>query len=69
MRVHQAYRYALDPTPDQAVAPASHCGAARYAFNWALGRVKAALEQRRESRQRGTLPRRRGSSPALTGKH
>jgi putative transposase len=44
MRVHQAYRYALDPTPGQAAALASHCGAARFAFNWALAHVKAAME-------------------------
>ncbi|MFJ2029386.1 helix-turn-helix domain-containing protein [Streptosporangium sp. NPDC087985] len=53
VRVHQAYRYALDPTPEQAVALASHCGAARYAFNWALGRVKAALEQREAEKTYG----------------
>ncbi|MFF3440651.1 IS607 family element RNA-guided endonuclease TnpB [Streptosporangium sp. NPDC002721] len=46
MRVHQAYRYALDPTPEQARMLASHCGAARFAFNWALARVKAAMDQR-----------------------
>ncbi|MEV4376264.1 IS607 family element RNA-guided endonuclease TnpB [Streptosporangium sp. NPDC049644] len=46
MRVHQAYRYALDPTPEQAEALASHCGAARFVFNWGLARVKAALDQR-----------------------
>ncbi|MEV6859849.1 IS607 family element RNA-guided endonuclease TnpB [Streptosporangium subroseum] len=46
MRVHQAYRYALDPTPEQAAALASHCGAARVAFNWGLARIKAALNQR-----------------------
>ncbi|WP_440105010.1 helix-turn-helix domain-containing protein, partial [Streptosporangium sp. H16] len=34
MRVHLAYRYALDPTPEQARLLASHCGAARFAFNW-----------------------------------
>ncbi|WP_329090461.1 IS607 family element RNA-guided endonuclease TnpB [Streptosporangium sp. NBC_01469] len=46
MRVHQAYRYALDPTPEQARLPASHCGAARFAFNWGLARIKAAMNQR-----------------------
>ncbi|MFF5206067.1 IS607 family element RNA-guided endonuclease TnpB [Streptosporangium sp. NPDC000396] len=46
MRVHQAYRYALAPTTEQAHALASHCGAARFAFNWGLGLVKAALDQR-----------------------
>jgi hypothetical protein len=33
--VIQAYRFALDPTPRQRRALASHCGAARYAYNWA----------------------------------
>ncbi|MGV9538195.1 IS607 family element RNA-guided endonuclease TnpB [Streptosporangium sandarakinum] len=46
MKVTQAYRYALDPTPGQAAALASHCGAARFAFNWGLALVKAALSQR-----------------------
>ena len=46
MRVHQAYRYALDPTPEQARLLASHCGAARFAFNWGLARIKAAMNQR-----------------------
>ncbi|MFJ2029760.1 IS607 family element RNA-guided endonuclease TnpB [Streptosporangium sp. NPDC087985] len=58
MRVHQAYRYALDPTPEQAAALASHCGAARYAFNWALGRVKAALEQREAEKTYGVAAER-----------
>jgi putative transposase len=42
-----AYRFALDPTPDQDAALRSHCGAARKAFNWALGQVKAVMDQRR----------------------
>ncbi|MGS2646354.1 helix-turn-helix domain-containing protein, partial [Streptosporangium sp. LJ11] len=46
MRVHQAYRYALDPTPEQARLLASHCGASRFAFNWGLARIKAAMDQR-----------------------
>jgi Helix-turn-helix domain len=47
MAVMQAYRFALDPTPRQARALASHCGAARFAFNWGLGLVKQRLDQRR----------------------
>jgi putative transposase len=31
--VIQAYRYALDPAPRQRRALASHCGAARVAYN------------------------------------
>jgi len=44
--VTQAYMFALDPTPRQTRALASHCGAARYAFNWALKLVKQRLDQR-----------------------
>jgi hypothetical protein len=46
IEVHQAYRYALDPTPRQARALASHCGAARFAYNWGLSLVKERLSQR-----------------------
>jgi putative transposase len=45
--VIQAYRFALDPTPRQRRALASHCGAARVAYNWGLHLVKARLDQRR----------------------
>jgi Helix-turn-helix domain len=44
--VLQAYRFALDPTPRQRRALASHCGAARVAHNWGLKLVKHRLEQR-----------------------
>jgi len=47
MTVHQAYRFALDPTPRQQRALASHAGAARFAFNWGLRLVKQRLEQRK----------------------
>jgi putative transposase len=43
----QAYRFALDPTPTQRRALASHCGAARVAYNWGLHLVHERLEQRR----------------------
>jgi putative transposase len=45
--VIQAYRFALDPTPGQRRALASHCGAARYAYNWGRDLVQQRLEQRR----------------------
>src|SRR5215218_4823051 len=45
--VTQAYRFALDPTPIQRRALASHCGAARVADNWGLALVKTRLDQRR----------------------
>jgi putative transposase len=44
--VLQAYRFALDPTPRQARALASHAGAARFAYNWAVRRILANWAQR-----------------------
>ena len=44
--VTQAYRFALDPTPRQRRALASHCGAARVAYNWGLALVKLRLDER-----------------------
>jgi hypothetical protein len=41
-----AYRFALDPTPAQERDMASHCGAARVAYNWGLAHVKAVAGQR-----------------------
>jgi putative transposase len=46
--VIQAYRFALDPTPRQRRALASHCGGARYAYNWGLGLVKTRIDQRHD---------------------
>lgn len=51
--VIQAYRFALDPAPAQEAALASHCGAARFAFNWGLARVRASLDQRAAQRTYG----------------
>lgn len=48
--VTQACQFALDPTPEQADALRSHCGAQRKAFNWGLARVKANLGQREAER-------------------
>jgi putative transposase len=44
--VIQAYKFALDPSPAQGRALASHCGAARFAFNWGLARVEQRLDER-----------------------
>jgi putative transposase len=44
--VHQAYRFALDPTPRQQRRLASHTGAARFAYNWGLALVEQRLEAR-----------------------
>ena len=40
MKVTQAYRFALDPSPAQARALRSHAGAARFAWNWGLARSR-----------------------------
>lgn len=58
--VIQAYRFALDPTPKQQRALASHCGAARFAFNWGLALVKDRMDARQAGDEAGvpwTLPR------------
>ena len=39
----RAYRFALDPTSAQTRALASHCGAARKAFNEGLAMSRGAL--------------------------
>jgi transposase len=53
MLVMLAYRYALDLTPAQQRPVAAHAGAARFAFNWALARAKAVLDQRAAERSYG----------------
>ncbi|MFG3291796.1 IS607 family element RNA-guided endonuclease TnpB [Streptomyces sp. NPDC048179] len=45
--VVQAFRFALDPNAVQEAALRSHCGAARAAYNWAVGWVEASWWQRR----------------------
>jgi putative transposase len=54
--VLQAFRYELDPNNAQRSALASHAGAARYAWNWGLVRVKEALEARRAESASGAAP-------------
>jgi putative transposase len=46
MLVTQAYKFALDPTPRRQRALRSHCGAARFAYNWGLNLVKQRLDER-----------------------
>jgi putative transposase len=65
-----AYRFALDPTPRQQRALLSHCGAARFAYNWAVSWVRAAWEQRAAEASYGVAeseltPWRPWSLPAL----
>jgi putative transposase len=40
-------QYALDPTPAQEQAFSSHAGAVRYAYNWALARIKKNWSERK----------------------
>ena len=47
MEVRQAFRFELDPNQKARVALAKHIGAARFAYNWGLARLKEALEQGR----------------------
>jgi putative transposase len=49
----QGYRLALDPSAAQVRLLASHCGAARKAFNEALAQVKRCLDQREAERSYG----------------
>lgn len=49
----QVYRFALDPTSAQDRALRSHCGGARFAFNWGLSRVRANLGQREAEKSYG----------------
>jgi IS605 OrfB family transposase len=44
MKVMQAYRFALDPTPGQERALCSHAGASRFAWNWGLAKCIGRYE-------------------------
>jgi putative transposase len=48
VKVMQAYRFALDPTPAQERMLRSHAGAARYAWNWGLAKCKERYETERK---------------------
>ncbi|GGX97487.1 IS607 family element RNA-guided endonuclease TnpB [Streptomyces fructofermentans] len=68
--VVQAFRFALDPNAAQEHALRSHCGAARAAYNWAVGWVEASWWQRRAEESYGIpeadlTPWRPWSLPAL----
>jgi putative transposase len=45
--------FTLDPTPAQERLLRSYAGAARFAYNWAIGAVSANLAQRRSEREAG----------------
>jgi putative transposase len=51
--VVQAYRFAMDPNATQEQALRSHCGAARAAYNWAVGWVTASWWQRKAEESYG----------------
>jgi len=53
VRTLQAYRFALDPNDAEGANLRRHAGAARFAFNWGLARVKAALAQRHAEQSYG----------------
>ncbi|MFF2384621.1 helix-turn-helix domain-containing protein [Streptomyces sp. NPDC058108] len=68
--VVQAFRLALDPNASQDAALRSHCGAARAAYNWAVGWVTASWWQRSAEESYSVLeaeltPWRPWSLPAL----
>ena len=52
-RIHQAYRYAIDPTPEQIAQLRSHVGGARFAYNALLGLVKENWDQNRARKEAG----------------
>ncbi|MFD9195129.1 IS607 family element RNA-guided endonuclease TnpB [Streptomyces phaeochromogenes] len=53
--VVQAFRFALDPNAAQESALRSHCGAARAAYNWAVGWVEASWWQRKAEETYGVF--------------
>lgn len=53
---HLAYKVALDPTPTQERAFASHAGGARFAYNWGIATIQAALDAREQERERDGEP-------------
>ncbi|MGH3330381.1 MAG: RNA-guided endonuclease TnpB family protein [Nocardioidaceae bacterium] len=59
-----AFRFALDPTREQAARFFAHAGAARVAFNHHLARVKANLDQREAERSYGIAEK--DLTPALS---
>jgi putative transposase len=48
VKVTQAYKFALEPTPAQERALRSHAGAARFAWNWGLAKCRERYEVERK---------------------
>ncbi|HEY5119968.1 MAG TPA: transposase, partial [Acidimicrobiales bacterium] len=53
VQVRQAYRFAFDPTSEQANALRSHIGGTRFVYNALLALVKANWDENREKKQAG----------------
>ena len=51
--ITQAYRYAIDPTPEQANLLRSHIGGSRFAYNALLGLVKDNWDENRSRKESG----------------
>ncbi len=51
--VTQAYRFAIDPSPEQANLLRSHIGGSRFAYNALLGLVKANWDENRARKEAG----------------
>jgi putative transposase len=65
----QAFRFELDPNNASRSALASHCGAARFSYNWGLALVKGRLSEREhvaEATLREGLTRREADALAAT---
>jgi putative transposase len=52
-KIHQAYRFAIDPTPEQATLLRSHIGAWRFCYNTLLGLVQANWDENRVRKDAG----------------
>ena len=48
MKIRQAYKFALDPTPAQERMLRSHAGAARFAYNWGLAKCQERYDAERK---------------------
>ena len=53
VKVTQAYRYEIDPTPEQVAALRSHIGATRFCYNALLGLVQENWDQNRARKEAG----------------
>src|SRR5690554_3383935 len=54
--IQQAFVFALDATPRQQRAFASHAGGARFAYNWGIQKIAEALDAREAEKAAGQTP-------------